>query len=191
MAMLQAAPDFVLFAAYNRWMNTRLYAAAATLPEAELARDRGAFFGSILGTLNHLVVADTIWLQRFATLPAHHAQLEPVRALPQPRALDAMPFAAFATLAAHRRWLDSIIEAWVSALGDEDLRQVLRYNNTRGVGFRRELASLLLHFFNHQTHHRGQTTTLLSQAGVDVGVTDLLVLVPDADADAAAVPHPH
>ena len=192
MAMLQAAPDFVLFAAYNRWMNARLYAAAATLPEAELARDRGAFFGSILGTLNHLVVADTIWLQRFATLPAQHAALDPVRALPAPERLDDMPFPEFDALAAHRRWLDAIIERWVSVLGEADLGHVLHYGNTRGARFRRQLAPLLLHFFNHQAHHRGQATTLLSQAGVDVGVTDLLVLIPDVDADADTnAPHPH
>src|SRR3546814_16348769 len=94
-------------------MNERLYAAAATLPADELARDRGAFFGSILGTLNHLVVADTIWLQRFAKLPAQHAALDAVRALPAPARLDAMPSPAFAALPAHRRWLAAIIERWL------------------------------------------------------------------------------
>jgi uncharacterized damage-inducible protein DinB len=181
---------FLLLAAYNRWMNARLDAAAGTLPGEELARDRGAFFRSILGTLNHLVVADTIWLRRFADLPARHAELDPVRALPQPERLDAMPFPEFAALAAHRGWLDAIIERWVSVLGEPDLRHVLHYGNTRGARFRRQLAPLLLHFFNHQAHHRGQATTLLSQAGVDVGVTDLLALVPDAGVDTAAAPRP-
>ncbi len=182
---------FVLLASYNRWMNERLYAAAGTLPAAELSRDRGAFFGSILGTLNHLVVADTLWLQRFPTLPARHEALDPVRALPAPAALDAVLFADFAELTAHRRRLDAIIEDWIGTLGETDLREVLDYANTRGHGFRRGLASLLLHMFNHQTHHRGQVTTLLSQAGVDVGVTDLLALIPDAGAGTtAAAPHP-
>src|SRR3546814_17511132 len=98
-----------------------------------------------------------------------------------------MPFPEFDALAPHRRWLDAIIERWIATLDDDDLRHVLRYTNTRGNGFARELVPVLLHFFNHQAHHRGQTTTLLSQAGVDVGVTDLLALVPDAGAgDAAA-----
>ena len=171
--------DFTLFAAYNRWMNARLYAAAATLPEDELARDRGAFFGSILGTLNHVVVADTIWLRRFAAAPRAHAALAPVQALPDPGRLDALPFPHFPALAGHRRWLDDIIDAWVATLGQAELRQLLRYANTRGEVFERAQGQLLLHFFNHQTHHRGQATTLLSQAGVDVGVTDLLALVPD------------
>lgn len=184
-------PHFALLASYNRWMNERLYAAAGTLPAAELARERGAFFGSILGTLNHLVVADTIWLQRFARLPGRHPALDPVRALPAPAALDAVPFPDFAELGAHRRRLDAIVEDWIGALDEADLRRSLDYANTRGHRFRRELGALLAHFFNHQTHHRGQATTLLSQAGVDVGVTDLLALIPDASAETAAAPHPH
>ena len=71
----------VLMASYNEWMNARLYEAAGKLPAPELAADRGAFFKSVLGTLNHIVVADTAWLQRFATHPARYATLEPVRQL--------------------------------------------------------------------------------------------------------------
>src|SRR3546814_1703152 len=113
-------------------MNERLYAAAATLPADELARDRGAFFGSILGTLNHLVVADTIWLQRFAKLPAQHAALDAVRALPAPERLDDMPFLEFDALAAHRRGLEAIIKRWTATLDDDALRNCLSYTKTRG-----------------------------------------------------------
>src|SRR3546814_18825510 len=88
---LSLQSHFALLASYNRWMNERLYAAAATLPAAELARDRGAFFGSIVGTLNHLVVADPIWLQRFAKLPAPPADVHPVPAPPVPGRLADMP----------------------------------------------------------------------------------------------------
>src|SRR3546814_16200876 len=104
---LSLQSHFALLASYNRWMNERLYAAAGTLPAEELARDRGAFFGSIVGTLNHLVVADTIWLQRFAKLTAPPAALDPVRALPAPGRLDDMPFPEFAPLAAPPRRLDA------------------------------------------------------------------------------------
>lgn len=182
---------FALLASYNRWMNERLYAAAAALPAAELARDRGAFFGSILGTLNHLVVADTIWLKRFAAHPSRHAALDPVRALAMPTALDQVVSDDFTALSAHRAMLDDVIVRWVASLDAGDLRHVLEYANTRGDRFRRELSALLAHFFNHQAHHRGQVTTLLSQAGVDVGVTDLLALIPDAGTESAVAPHPH
>src|SRR3546814_11648472 len=116
-------------------MNERLYAAAATLPAAELARDRGAFFGSIVGTLNHLVVADTIWLQRFAKLPAPHAALDAVRALPAPGRLDDIPFPEFDALAAHRRWLDTIIAPWIPTPAHDHLRHLLRFPHNRPNNF--------------------------------------------------------
>jgi uncharacterized damage-inducible protein DinB len=169
---------FRLLAQYNQWMNEKLYQAAASLPVAELSPDRGAFFGSILGTLNHLVVGDTIWLKRFAAHPGRHAALDPVRHLPMPAALDQLLFADLASLAQRRQALDMVILEWVNSLSDTDLAHSLAYNNTKGEAFRRRFSALLLHFFNHQTHHRGQVTTLLSQAGQDIGTTDLLTLIP-------------
>ena len=168
-----------LMAEYNAWMNAKLYAVAAKLPAAELAKDRGAFFSSILGTLNHLVVADTLWLKRFAAHPSHPAALEPVRAMPHPAALNAILFTDLAALKARRDLLDAAIKAWAAALTQADLDHVLHYANTRGVKAQKRIGTLLAHFFNHQTHHRGQCTTLLFQAGEDVGVTDLLALSPD------------
>jgi len=92
----------VLMAEYNEWMNARLYAAAERIPAEELAQDRGAFFGSIIGTLNHLVVTDTIWLKRFATHPSNPKALDPIRALPQPTALNEIVFTDLARLAQRR-----------------------------------------------------------------------------------------
>lgn len=175
-----------LMASYNAWMNERLYAAAAQLSAEELSRDRKAFFGSILGTLNHLVVADTIWLKRFASHPADHEALDPVCTLPLPDKLDQILFADLAELSAHRRMLDGIIERWAASLTEQDLQHVLHYANTRGEPFDRDFFSLVMHMFNHQAHHRGQATTLLSQAGIDVGVTDLLMLIPNESAETAA-----
>jgi uncharacterized damage-inducible protein DinB len=171
-----------LMAAYNEWMNARLYAAAARLPAAELAADRKAFFGSIIGTLNHIVVGDTFWLKRFATHPSRHAALDPVRALPLPASLDAVLFAELAPLLERRTLLDGVINALAAALTEEDLRHVLHYANTKGVAAQKPMSSLLVHFFNHQTHHRGQATALLHQAGQDMGVTDLLALIPNEPA---------
>ena len=169
----------VLMASYNRWMNAKLYEAAGKLSREEIAAERKAFFGSLLGTLNHIVVGDTIWLKRFATHPAGHAALDPVRKLAMPSSLDQILFADFAALSAHRKLLDQVIDGWAAALTEEDLAHVLQYANTKGVVGRRKFSSLVLHFFNHQTHHRGQATTLLFQAGQDVGITDLLMLIPN------------
>ncbi len=164
-------------AAYNRWMNDKVYAAAASLPVEEVVADRKAFFGSIQATLAHIVVADTIWLQRFAAHPANHAPLESMRGQPIQRDLKAQPFERLGELTAHRRSLDDTINAWAQSVSESDLDHVLEYANTAGQPFRKPFFSLVMHFFNHQTHHRGQVTTLLTQAGVDVGATDLSVLI--------------
>ncbi|MBW3225125.1 DinB family protein [Marinobacter adhaerens] len=171
--------NFELMAAYNQWMNEKIYGAARGLEQTELAKDRGAFFGSILGTLNHIVVADTIWLKRFAMHPTFSIALKEVAELPSPNKLNDILFEDFAALSERRDWLDNHIICWVGTLSDDDLNVVLRYHNTKGVPANRRFSSLLQHFFNHQTHHRGQVSTLLSQAGVDIGVTDLLALIPD------------
>lgn len=167
-----------LMASYNSWMNTRLYEAAGRLPSEVLTANHGAFFGSLLGTLNHLVVADTMWLRRFAGAPAARPALAAVAELPHPQALNEILFADLPPLWSCRQHLDALITAWAGELTDTDLDQPLSYRNSRGEAQRRRLGDLLLHFFNHQTHHRGQATTLLSQAGVDYGVTDLLALIP-------------
>ncbi|QNK02755.1 DinB family protein [Dyella telluris] len=166
-------------AAYNRWMNEKVYAAAASLPSTEVMADRGAFFGSIHATLSHIAVADMIWLQRFAEHPADYAALGPLRGQPIQRDLAAQPYGDLSSLAEHRRFLDGVIDAWADAMSEDDLDQVLAYTNTRGDAFRKPYFYLVMHFFNHQTHHRGQVTTLLMQAGVDVGATDLSALIAD------------
>ncbi len=173
---------------YNRWMNERLYAAAATLDDAALYGDRGAFFGSLFGTLNHIVVGDTVWLKRFATHPACLTTLAPLRDEPLPTTLDAPRCPDLATLTQHRARLDALVTDWATTLTDTDLDVALPYQNMRGVPATRNFFALLMHFFNHQTHHRGQATTLLSQSGVDMSPTDLLLIIPDLSAPAANTP---
>lgn len=168
-----------LMASYNEWMNTRMYAAAAALPAQALAADRKAFFGSILGTLHHLVNGDIIWLKRFAAHPANFPGLAGIAALPAPASLAELRITDLEALAPLRRELDAAICALAEQVTETDLDHVLRYANTKGVVADKSFFGLLMHLFNHQTHHRGQVTTLLSQEGVDVGVTDLLALVPD------------
>lgn len=171
-----------LMADYNRWMNQRLYDAAATLPPAALLEDRGAFFGSILGTLNHIVVADLIWLNRFAGHQNGFAALAALAGLPRPTSLREPLADNLEALRVYRERLDEAIVAWTRELTPDQLAADFAYTSTANVAFRRNFGALLQHFFNHQTHHRGQATTLLFQAGVDVGVTDLVALIPNADA---------
>ncbi|MBX3619482.1 MAG: DinB family protein [Rhizobacter sp.] len=166
----------VLMAHYNRWMNDRLYEAAGTLDADALTADRGAFFGSILGTLNHLAVADTIWLHRFAQHPASFPALDGLQARPTSLRQEMAP--DLAGLRAYRAGLDERIERWAASLTAEHLSATLQYANMAGVVSGKRFGALVMHFFNHQTHHRGQASTLLFQAGVDLGVTDLLALIP-------------
>lgn len=173
--------DIVLLARYNATMNRRLYHAAAQLSPEELRADRKAFFGSLLATMNHLIVGDTIWLSRFALHPSRFRALETLRGAPVPSSLTQSFGDGLPQLHGHRTRLDMIITALAEELRPPDLDQVLTYQNSRGLCFHKHFGSLLLHLFNHQTHHRGQASTLLTQAGVDIGVTDLLELIPDVD----------
>jgi uncharacterized damage-inducible protein DinB len=170
---------FQLMAHYNQWMNGNLYQAAATLSEAELHENRGAFFGSVLGTLNHILVGDTLWLQRFAEHPSGFSALDGVRKTVPPASLNTILYDDLASITVARLSMDETISAFCNELDDQTLESSLVYHNTRGDRFDRKLGFLVQHFFNHQTHHRGQVTTLLSQAGADVGVTDLLMCIPN------------
>ncbi|WP_199286999.1 DinB family protein [Pseudomonas mangrovi] len=172
----------LLMAKYNRWMNERMYDAAASLPESAVIADMKAFFGSIFGTLNHIAVADTIWLHRFSQQEPSFPSLTVLSELPHPASLRQALAADLSGLREYRSRLDNIIEQWAAELTANRLSGDISYTNTAGVTFRRNLGALVQHFFNHQTHHRGQVSTLLFQCGVDVGVTDLLTLIPSDDA---------
>ena len=152
-------------ARYNRWMNERLYEHCEKLSDAERKLDRGAFFRSIHGTLNHLLLGDRLWLSRFLAREFRAASLAEEL------------YADFAELRRERAKIDAEILEWVETLDEKRLAAPLKFrsmvrpqDNSFPLGF------AVQHFFNHQTHHRGQLTTLLMQAGVDPGVTDLLWL---------------
>jgi uncharacterized damage-inducible protein DinB len=161
-----------VMARYNRWMNDKLYAVAERLTDAERKQDRGAFFGSIHRTLNHLLLADRIWLGRFTGAALQDGEIGPggIRSLDQELHDD------FEQLRRERTKTDDEIDAFVATLTDEKLTGDLRYHR-RGVANAFPLWQAVAHLFNHQTHHRGQVTTLLMQAGQDPGVTDLLAML--------------
>lgn len=169
-----------LMAEYNRWMNQRMYDAARTLPADELMRERGAFFGSIFHTLTHIAVGDTLWLHRFAQHPEAGALRAALAPFAAPSSLRQEIAPTLEGLWAYRQALDAVIGDWVRALTPQLLASTLTYRNMAGQPHSKPFGALVQHFFNHQTHHRGQASTLLFQAGVDVGVTDLLAVIPSA-----------
>lgn len=169
--------NFERMAAYNRWMNHKVYQSAAKLDPVELQADRKAFFGSVFGTLNHILVADTIWLKRFAGHPGNFQALKILHEVDAPTSLSQILHPDLDQLERARSMMDEIIIRMCSEAGEHDYNASLRYVTTKGQAFENEFAIVVQHFFNHQTHHRGQVTTLLSQAGIDVGATDLVVML--------------
>ena len=154
-----------LMARYNAWMNDKLYAACATLSDDERKRDRGAFFRSIHGTLNHLLLADSVWMGRFEDKPFAF------------RSLDQELYSGFEDLRAQRAELDGRIQRWADDLTDAALDAKLTFTSALTKRTHAPILwKIVAHFFNHQAHHRGQVTALLGQAGVDYGVTDLFLL---------------
>ena len=152
-------------AAYNRWQNQNLYAAADTLPDAERKAPRQAFFGSIHGTLNHLLWADQLWMRRFAGVVRPYAV-----------ALAQSPFLHhdWEDLKRERVALDAAILAWAKALQAAWLEDNLSwYSNSAKRELTRPKVLIVAHFFNHQTHHRGQVHVMLAQTAVPAPSLDL------------------
>ena len=154
-----------LMASYNRWMNERLYEVCSQLSDEERKRDRNAFFGSIHGTLNHLLLGDKIWLGRFEGKSFAVTSL------------DQELYADFTELHKERTSMDARIDNWAAGLTEDVLAGELHFTSVVNPTPRSyDMWVTVTHFFNHQTHHRGQLTALLSQCGRDYGVTDLIWL---------------
>ena len=167
-----------LMSQYNTWSNTRLYELVASLSDEERQRDLGAFFQSIQGTLNHLLLTDRIWLGRFATTTPHtFPALQAAKLIFECASLKEVLYPNFAELRSERSHTDQVIEQWMQALEPALLSLPMRYyNSARTIEREHPLWFGLTHFFNHQTHHRSQATTLLSQLGYDYGITDVLAM---------------
>lgn len=151
-----------IMAEYNAWMNERLYELCASIPDEERKEDKGAFFGSIHGTLNHILYGDLAFMSRFTGDPVDVPEL----------GVDL--YSDFQELWLARITLDQRIVVWAAELNVDWLVQELTYiSRVDGVSRTIPRWVLVVHMLNHETHHRGQVTTLLSQMGLDVGSTDL------------------
>jgi uncharacterized damage-inducible protein DinB len=144
---------FEQFALYNHYSNARLYEAVFTMKEQDYRRNVGAFFRSMHGTLNHLLLTDRIWMKRLTGDGDH------------PDQLDAILYSDRKTLALERAEEDDRIVRYVHSLDDGKLNAPVKYANTSGAEFEQPLQDILSHLFNHQTHHRGQAHTILSICG--------------------------
>lgn len=177
--IVQPTNNYVLFAKYNEWMNTKLYECVAKLRPDQIADNKGAFFGSILGTLNHIMVGDLAWLNRFKRQVDGLPGLGELDSLPVPSAVNQVLFEDLDALWGARRKIDRALNELCAAITHAQLNANVSGRIMTGETVVMKLSSLLLHIFNHQTHHRGQVTTLLSQLGVDYGGTDILNVIPN------------
>jgi uncharacterized damage-inducible protein DinB len=154
---------YTSFAGYNAWANRRLYDAAAQLSDTEYRADKGAFFKSMHGTLNHLLTTDRIWMKRFT------GEGE------APDRLDTILHERLADLRAARDAEDRRIVAWIDSLDEARLKGVIRYRRVSTPdAFVQPLMPALDHWFNHQTHHRGQAHMILTSFAKKAPELDLL-----------------
>ena len=152
-------------ALYNRWMNERLMSTCSQLSDEERKRDRGAPFGSIHGLWNHILLCDRAWLCRFEGARAPYSTL------------NEELFAHWDELKVKRALTDDSIDAYIAALTEDKLHSTLRFTAMSNPQSRElTLWIAVQHLFNHQTHHRGQITAVMEQAGLDCGVTDLAAM---------------
>jgi uncharacterized damage-inducible protein DinB len=157
---------FERMARYNRWANRQIYDAVAQLSAEEFQAPRSGFFPSLAQTLNHIIVGDRTWMGRFTGEGSPHKKL------------DETPYPDFADLRAARELEDQRILDFMNALPAQRIDEVLHYNNMAGEPKATPLGVTLTHFFNHQTHHRGQTHAMLSSTRVTPPPLDLIYFFP-------------
>lgn len=152
-------------ARYNTWQNANIYGAATELSDLQRREDRGAFFGSIHATLNHILWADQMWMTRLGGTPAPLAKTT---------AEGLIQFQDWQELNSERQRFDGVIEAWASALRPEEIDGDLTwYSGSLGRECTAPKSIAIMQLFNHQTHHRGQVHALLTSFGIKPGITDL------------------
>ncbi|MFM2480323.1 DinB family protein [Celerinatantimonas sp. YJH-8] len=167
--------QFILMSDYNQWMNNSFFSHLAKMNDNDIYGDKKAFWGSAFNTVSHIFTCDLLWLNRFKEVESDFNLSEALLHFPNPKSNQEHCFSTLAELHQHRIALDAVIIAWVKTITASELTKPLIYQNTAGKKFSEPFASVLLHFFNHQTHHRGQVSTLISQSGDNSYCSDLIV----------------
>ncbi|MDU9003843.1 DinB family protein [Sedimentitalea todarodis] len=165
---MKIGPEYcVMMARYNTWQNRQVFDLLRDVDPAELTRDRGAFFGSILGTLSHLLWGDHIWMSRFdgGTAPE----------VPGDKSTTLVP--TLGAWEAERVCMDGRIRLWADALDNSDLQgDLVWYSGVADRDMSKPMAFCVVHMFNHQTHHRGQVHAMMTAAGLAAPVSDLIFM---------------
>jgi len=167
---------FLLLAKYNRWMNQSIYKTCLAMGQDNVDKNQDSFFPSISKTLNHLLLGDLVWLyrcsgdkgvMRFVDGDGHDFKI---------KSLNQVIFSKLEELWEKRQGIDNDIVKYVESLSPDQINEPVEYRSTDGCLHSRDLGTILTHWFNHQTHHRGQITALMHQQGYDFGTTDLILI---------------
>ena len=174
---MQWSDHYRRHARYNAWINQSLLEASLSLSSAQQSQDQHVFFKSITGSWNHIMVGDLLWLNRLAMIfPILNDSMDQ---WPKPNTLNQILYNQLEDLAQPRQQLDELIIQWCDFLRESDCEDRLQYHNSQDELQVKPLPDVMQHLFNHQTHHRGQITALLSQLGVDYGATDFISMPGD------------
>jgi uncharacterized damage-inducible protein DinB len=168
--------QFIYFSKYNSWMNRKLFQVSSGLTDDERKRDVNAFFRSIHGTLNHILLTDRRWMSRFTQDEEQFKSYDEKKKQVVAHRLDQELYDDFEKLKFERVQTDSQIEIWIKSLDSRDLCQLISFENSFGKQ-QEPIWWAISHFFNHQIHHRGQVTTVLKQFDKDPGVTDFIIFL--------------
>ncbi|WP_216638499.1 DinB family protein [Endozoicomonas arenosclerae] len=168
-----------MLALYNQRMNQQLISVCEKLSYEQLHQDTHSFFPSVMAHWNHILFGDLIMLQRLVMNRLADVDPALLKELPQALSVNDEYVSTLDELKPLRALVDSLYIQMTKAFSTEDCLKIVRYTTTEGQAIERTLGEFCQHIFNHQTHHRGQLTCILSQFGIDFGCTDLPVIVPE------------
>lgn len=174
---MQWSDHYRRYARYNAWINQSLLEASLGVPIEQQKKDYNVFFHSLMGSWNHIMVGDLFWLNRLAKI--FPILDDKIGNWPKPTQLDQILFDSLEELAKARQQLDELIIQWCDFLRESDCEARLQYFNSQEEECVKPLPDVMQHVFNHQTHHRGQISALLSQLGIDYGTTDFIAMPGD------------
>jgi len=176
---MSLAKNFHMLARYNQRMNEQLLTCSLALPKVSLEKETHSFFPNIINYWNHIMFGDVILLRRLAANNVAQLSLDDMAAFPTPKSPQDIYYRTLSDLAPVRRQLDQLIIRYCEQLTEIDCNQFITYTSTEGEPITKAVADITQHIFNHQAHHRGQLTCVLSQCGVDYGCMDLPIVVPE------------
>jgi len=176
---LSLAKNFRMMSLYNQRINDQLMDCCLALPSDILEQETSSFFPDIISYWNHILFGDLILLGRLASNGIAQLKLQDLAEFPLPKSPQDIYHTQLSELATLRQQLDELIIDFCINLTEEDCEKFIRYKTTEGDSITKAVADVIQHIFNHQTHHRGQLTCVLSQFGVDYGCMDLPVIVAE------------